>query len=323
MCTVADTKIEIDDEFEALLPARTDAEKKALKDAIEQDGVFRDDLIYWREGKHNWLLDGHGRLEVWQGLPTNQTIIPPPHVKEIKLPDRHAAVLWILRHQLGRRNLSENAAAIFRGRLYNETKNDAGRPKQQDEINGDTKVPISGSTAQVIADETKVSAKTVKRDGAYVTALDAIGKVNPKAKADIETGVMKLAKADVVKLAKSDDIGKGLANVRNGKKWNDGVVPKPKVARADADMPPRQVDEDGNEVPANLIGVFEARATFRTLSRRLRDIAGELAELKKATAGRHLDEAPQLAEELAAYVDAAMPAYLDGRGWKPAGSEDA
>lgn len=104
------------------------------------------------------------------------------------------------------------------------------------------------------------------------------------------------------------------ATAKNLREAKDRV----KAVRADAPMPPRQTDEDGNDVPANLVAVFESRAEFRKLSRKLRDIGGALAELKKTTAGRHLREAPDLAEELAQYVDNAMPARVVGRGWEPA-----
>jgi hypothetical protein len=235
MCTISDTKIEIDDEFEALLPAHSEAESKALREAVERDGYFTDELLYWRDGDKNLLIDGHQRLGLYKSLPLN-SIIPPPHVKEVKLPDRHAVILWMLRRQLGRRNLSDKAASIYRGRLYNELKSEHGTNQHTAPKGGGITNDTSSNAAKIVAKETNKSVPTVKRDGAYIEALDAIGKVNAKAKADIETGSLKLSKKDVTAIGKLDPpgIGKALANARGGKKWNDGAAPAKAPAKKKA-----------------------------------------------------------------------------------------
>lgn len=327
MTTVKDITLTIDPELEELLPHHTAEEEQALKEAVDKDGHFTDDLLYWRHNGKLILIDGHRRYRLWKTLPDN-TPIAPPHVKEVHLPDRDAVVEWMIRRQLGRRNLDPDSASELRGRLYNQkaksAKNQANESLRHSAENpGGRPASPEREAARAVAQEAGVSERTVRRDGEYATALDAIGSVNSKAKHDIESKVLKVSRKDVIAIAKSGDIPAALKNLRNGKKWNDGAPRKPKVHRADADMPPRQLDEDGNEVPSNLIGVFEARATFRLISRKLRDLSGELSELKTQTAGRYLEKAPQLAEELADYVDAAMPAKVVNRGWVPKGGVDA
>lgn len=230
----AEIEITIDPEFRDLLPAHSPEEAKAFREAVERDGKFTDNLIVWREKGKLLLLDGHRRFDLWCSLP-DDTIIEPPNVDEISLPDRHAAKLWMLRRQLGRRNLTETQAAIFRGRLYNERKADpAGNlkvgtakpaPEKSPKCHSDTsgKQGINGtSVAEEVAAETNSSVSTVKRDGAFSEALDAIGKVSPKAKADIESESMSLPKKDVIAIGKlgRDGIAAALKNVRNGKRWD-------------------------------------------------------------------------------------------------------
>ena len=78
----------------------------------------------------------------------------------IKLPDEDAAMDWVDANQLGRRNLTSDQASVLRGRIYNRRKKAVGKP-------AGTKLgqhePIS--TAEQVAKETGVSARTIKRDG--------------------------------------------------------------------------------------------------------------------------------------------------------------
>lgn len=104
------------------------------------------------------------------------------------------------------------------------------------------------------------------------------------------------------------------------KVYNDEFDPKkldkPKVHRADADMPPMQLDETGAEVPKPLIGVFERREQFRKASRMVRDAAGIVKVLKGETAGRYLSDEADCLEHLASEIEASMPHSVDGRTWR-------
>jgi hypothetical protein len=74
---------------------------------------------------------------------------------------------WILKNQLGRRNLTRDQWETLLGRLYNREKKAEGRPEKlaQNE-------QVSGDTATRLAEEYKVSRASVVRAGQFVEAAD-------------------------------------------------------------------------------------------------------------------------------------------------------
>jgi hypothetical protein len=97
-------KIVIDPEFASLLTPLTAEESEQLEANLTSAGVICDPLVVW----HNILLDGHNRLKIIKkhGLKYD--------VKELDdaLPDRSAAMAWMIEHQFGRRNVSPGARAV-------------------------------------------------------------------------------------------------------------------------------------------------------------------------------------------------------------------
>lgn len=89
-------KITIDPEFRALIPPLRDGELATLEASLIHEGC-RDSLVTW----NGVLVDGHNRHTICQreGLVFK--------TKEIELPDRNAAKLWIIDNQMGRRNISD------------------------------------------------------------------------------------------------------------------------------------------------------------------------------------------------------------------------
>lgn len=85
----------IDDEFRRLIPPLDPNEHRELEANLLADGRARDPLVTW----NGVLLDGHNRYDICQrhNLPFTVT--------SVELPDRDAAKMWIIRNQLGRRNL--------------------------------------------------------------------------------------------------------------------------------------------------------------------------------------------------------------------------
>jgi DNA-binding XRE family transcriptional regulator len=75
---------------------------------------------------------------------------------------------WIINNQLGRRNLTPEQTSYLRGKRYNLEKLRVGRPLDKLDQND----PIS--TADRLADEYKVSAPTIKRDGQFAEAVDTL-----------------------------------------------------------------------------------------------------------------------------------------------------
>lgn len=87
-------KVTVDPEFESLIPPLTPDEYKQLEANCRKDGIL-DSLKVW----HGILIDGHNRLRISKEWDLNYETC------EIDLPNREAALLWIINHQLGERNL--------------------------------------------------------------------------------------------------------------------------------------------------------------------------------------------------------------------------
>ena len=85
----------IDKEFESLIPPLTAEEFAQLEENCVKEGI-RDALITW----NGVLIDGHNRFKIAakHGLLWNE--------KRMEFADRDEVKLWIIRNQLGRRNLN-------------------------------------------------------------------------------------------------------------------------------------------------------------------------------------------------------------------------
>lgn len=88
--------ITIDKEFESLIPPLSPEEFQQLEENCVKEGI-RDALITW----NGILVDGHNRFKIAakHGLHWNE--------KRMEFADRDSAKAWIIRNQLGRRNLKE------------------------------------------------------------------------------------------------------------------------------------------------------------------------------------------------------------------------
>ena len=82
--------------------------------------------------------------------------------------DRDAAMDWMDANQLGRRNLAPDQRSLLRGRMYNREKKRAGGRADRDLSGAQSEHP---KTAEKIAERTKVSPATVRRDGKRAEAI--------------------------------------------------------------------------------------------------------------------------------------------------------
>lgn len=183
--------IKIDKEFAALIPQLSKDEYAQLEQAILDEGC-RDPLIVWK-GK-NILLDGHNRLSICR---EHQL---PFKVNTLEFPDREAAEAFILKNQLGRRNLSPEAASFLRGKRYLAEKLSHGGDRT------DTRATDQNDrleTAQRLAKEYKVGEATIRRDGKFAQAVESITEnCGEKAKQVILSRDISLSRGAVLRLAK-------------------------------------------------------------------------------------------------------------------------
>jgi len=168
----------IDAEFANLCPPLSADEAATLEESLLAEGC-RDALVVWAE--QDILLDGHNRKRICDAYGLAYRTVG------VSLPDREAAIAWVLRNQLGRRNLHPDAASLMRGRLYNLQKKAPGAPIGNDNraIQRDQNDPIE-RTADRLSAELGVSAPTIKRDGKFAEAVDVLRPFVP----DIDRRVM-------------------------------------------------------------------------------------------------------------------------------------
>src|ERR1700733_94052 len=88
-------ELEVNDEFKNLIPRLSDQEYQLLEESIEKDGCLNP-IIVWG----NVLVDGYNRHEICEKLDIDYDI------KSLEFENDDEAMLWIINHQFGRRNLN-------------------------------------------------------------------------------------------------------------------------------------------------------------------------------------------------------------------------
>lgn len=180
--------IQVDPRFRAAMPALDDSELEALEESLLTEGC-RDALVVWRSSSGRILLDGHNRLAICSrhGLPFD--------VVEAEISDREAALDWIDRNQLGRRNLNAAQRALLRGRRYNRLKQSHGGLRRA--------CPHSEGlrTAEILAEEFRVSRATIERDGRFAEALERLKDLDPELERRILDGIESPSRTAVVEAA--------------------------------------------------------------------------------------------------------------------------
>lgn len=152
----------INPEFEGLLDGQiAEQSYEELKKSIEAEGI-RDPVVVWKE--QNVLVDGHNRAKIAKELG-----IPLPR-QDKSFADEAEVKTWIIRNQLGRRNLTPARFEYYIGVLYNEQK--AATPEE--------KLSGGGNVAEKLATEFEVSEKTVRRYGAQAKGINAIERIKGK-----------------------------------------------------------------------------------------------------------------------------------------------
>ena len=195
------TVLRIDSEYEAMCPPLTDEEYQQLEENILSEGLVLMPLIVW----DGTIIDGHNRYKIAQEHPE---IAYNTYEKQFE--NRFAAIAWICKNQLGRRNLSHIQKKILIGRQYESEKAIHGgeRGTEHDASGMFTASRHSDDlrcqkTNERIAQENKVSSAYVDRAGRFVRGLDAAEEVLPGISREISTGKIKPSAKDVADVAKA------------------------------------------------------------------------------------------------------------------------
>lgn len=179
-------EIKIDTEFMELVPPMSVDEYRQLKSNIVRDGC-REPISLW----DGTIVDGHTRYRICKEEGISFSTV------DISLKDREDAKKWIIMNQLGKRNLNPTQISLLRGMLYNNMKSGASRKG--------IKRNVKNPTADKIADQTGVSARTVREDAKLVEAIEKLEPICPELKKKVLAGeINRKTVIDAAKVFDSD-----------------------------------------------------------------------------------------------------------------------
>jgi N6-adenosine-specific RNA methylase IME4 len=182
-----EVELKVDPELRSFCPALTEAELAQLEENLVAEGRAVEPLVTWQ----GTLLDGHNRHEICRrrGLPFT--------TREAKgVETREDALAWIVKNQLGRRNLTPEGASYLRGRRYNLEKKGHGGARA-------TGKTFRLETAERLAREFLVTDRTIRNDGTFAAALDAVAEnVGVELREKVLARGSSLSRAEVVELAR-------------------------------------------------------------------------------------------------------------------------
>src|SRR5260221_2764438 len=189
-------RIIIRKEFKDLIPQLKPEELEQLEENILKEGV-RDPIILWPIEDHFVLIDGHNRFSICQ---KHKLEFP---FKKVDFGSEDDARDWMVKNQLGRRNLSPEQQSYLRGLRYNQEKSQG---KRTDLTSGQNVPKLNPeTTAESLAKEYNVSEKTIKRDGDFAKGVEVIGKKDPELKKKILKGEYPISKGKIQGLAKDPE----------------------------------------------------------------------------------------------------------------------
>ena len=173
-------------ELKSFIPPLSEDEEKLLFESIKAEGV-KEPIDVWinNEFEKNIIIDGHNRFKIAQDLDisfaTNEhTFSSIDEVKD-----------WMLKKQLGRRNLTDANRTYLVGLLYNNKKVGQGKYDRSDAVN----------VAQEISASTGMSERSVRNAGDFAKGMD---KLSDDLKGHILGGKEKISKSDIQEVAKTE-----------------------------------------------------------------------------------------------------------------------
>lgn len=187
-------QLNIDPEFRDKIPPLSEDEFSKLEENIIADEEVREPLVVW----HSTIIDGHHRWKIIQKHPDI-----PFKVKQMDFPDKWAAIVWMCRNQLGRRNITDEQKTALIGEAYKAQKMTVGAQvgnenakKQCGQIGAIVLRPDKPNrTRDIIAKQFGVGTKTVERSEHFVDGLNEADKVSPGIKEAVLSGSVKAPKS--------------------------------------------------------------------------------------------------------------------------------
>lgn len=206
--------LHIDPEFKAQIPPLTQDERKQLEENILAEGELLAPILVW----NGTIVDGHNRYEILQSHPEIPCI-----VRNLELETRDEVLVWICKHQLGRRNLTPEQKKFLMGKQYDAE-------KQADGFHGNQHtrpVPSAGAqnehqqaaekTCERIARENHISASAVRRAALFAAGVDLAEELCPGIRQRVLSSDLKAPDALFERLAKAgpEDYDALLEQIKN------------------------------------------------------------------------------------------------------------
>lgn len=180
--------IQIDSEFQALIPPLSAEERAQLEANLLADGC-RDPLVLWEtEDGHNILIDGHNRYEICtrNGIEYG--------IEEMLFDSRSDVIEWIIKNQFGRRNLSDYQRGVLALRM---------KPIMEERARAQQK----GGQGGVLLSQKSDEAKPIRAD----EAVSELANVSRDTIRKIER-IEEVAQPEVKALAAAGDVSINLAS---------------------------------------------------------------------------------------------------------------
>ena len=172
----------IDPEFKSLIPPLSDEEFRQLEENILEVGECREPLVTWNK----ILLDGHNRWKIIQKHPGEIDY----ECTEMVFDSRNEAMAWMIRNQLGRRNLPNYERARLALRLKEAVAAEA--KEKQREAGG----AVRQKSDKAAVDTKKELAKVAGVSHDTIHKVDVIEQKAPEeVKAQLRRGEVSINKA--------------------------------------------------------------------------------------------------------------------------------
>lgn len=195
-------RLQIDPEFRDKIPPLTAEEYRQLKDNILDAGEVYEPINVWGMV----VVDGHHRLKVIREHPEVKW-----QTRSMDFADRWAAIEWMCRNQLGRRNLTDEQRTYTIGIMYKARKKSVGNTTGKRNEDGTFQCaqngPIGNRPTRVseqVAADVGVGKETVKRAEKFAQGVDAIRQIDGEAADKVLAGKSKLTKTEIAGIAKME-----------------------------------------------------------------------------------------------------------------------
>lgn len=119
-------ELKIDKELESLCPALTADELALLEKSIDDEGC-RDEIVLWANHDKT-VIDGHNRYRICQKLGK------PYKTLSLQFDSKDEVKLWMLRNQMGRRNLTDSQRSMIAAQMVGLKPGDNQHSKEVGQI---------------------------------------------------------------------------------------------------------------------------------------------------------------------------------------------